>query len=114
ELRGRDPFWPGAWLGAHLRGRQLPMKAYVGTVDHLGLRWFFPEDVIPRDLLPHLVRSWLTTRSTTAVWVLVKDEDAEAIRADLGAGPSGPAWDLLLNRAVELLPLVAVTPDLAR
>ena len=89
------------------------MRAYVGTLDHLGLRWFFPEDVIPRDLLPHLVRGWLT-RSTTAVWVLVKDEDAEAIRADLGAGNSGHACGLLLNRAIELLPLVSVTPDLAR
>ncbi len=89
------------------------MKAYVGTVDHLGLRWFFPEDVIPRDLLLHYVRGW-STRSTTAVWVLVKDEDAEAIRADLSAGNSGHACGLLLNRAVELLPLVAVTPELAR
>jgi hypothetical protein len=88
------------------------MKAYVGAVDQLGLRWFFPEDVIPRDLLLHLVRGWLT-RSTSAVWVLVKDEDAEAIRADLGAGNSGHACGLLLNRAVELLPLVSVTPELA-
>ena len=89
------------------------MKAYVGTVDQLGLRWFFPEDVIPRDLLPHFVRGWLT-RSTTAVWVLVNDEDAEAIRADLSAGHPGHACDLLLNRAIELLPLASVTPDLAR
>ena len=58
------------------------MKAYVGTVDQLGLRWFFPEDVIPRDLLPHFARGWLT-RSTTPVWVLVNDEDAETIRAGL-------------------------------
>ena len=89
------------------------MKAYVGTVDQLGLRWFFPEEVIPRDLLPHFARGWLT-RSTTAVWVLVNDEDAEAIRADLSAGDPGHACDLLLNRAIELLPLASVTPDLAR
>ena len=89
------------------------MKAYVGTVDQLGLRWFFPEDVIPRDLLPHFARGWLT-RSTTAVWVLVNDEDAEAIRANLSAGDPGGACDLLLNRAIELLPLASVTPDLAR
>ena len=89
------------------------MKAYVGVVDQLGLRWFFPEDVIPRDLLSHLVRSWLT-RSTTAIWILVKDEDAEAVRADLSAGNSGTACNLLLNRAIELLPLASVTPDLAR
>ena len=89
------------------------MRAYVGAVDHQGLRWFVPEDVIPRDLLPQLVRGWLT-RSTTAVWVLVKDEDAEAVRADLIAGNSGTACNLLLNRAIELLPLTSVTPDLAR
>ena len=89
------------------------MKAYVGTVDQLGLRWFFPEDVIPRDLLPHFARGWLT-RSTTAVWVLVNDEDAEAIRADLSAGDPGHARDLLLNRAIELLALASVTPNLAR
>jgi hypothetical protein len=85
------------------------MKAYVGAVDQLGLRWFFPEDVIPRDF----VRGWLT-RSTTAVWVLVTDKDAEAIRADLGAGNPGHACGLLLNRAIELLPLVSITPELAR
>ena len=89
------------------------MKAYVGTVDQLGLRWFRPEDVIPRDLLPQFARGWLT-RSTTAVWVLVNDEDAEAIRADLSAGDPVHACDLLLNRAIELLPLASVTPDLAR
>ena len=89
------------------------MKAYVGTVDQLGLRWFFPEDVIPRDLLPHFARGWLT-RSTTPVWVLVNDEDAETIRAGLSAGDPGYACDLLLNRAIELLPLASVTPDLAR
>ena len=88
------------------------MKAYVGTVDQLGLRWFFPEDVIPRDLLSHCSRGWLT-RSTTAVWVLVNDEDAEAIRADLSAGNPGHACNLLLNRAIELLPFVSVTPELA-
>jgi hypothetical protein len=89
------------------------MKAYVGTVDQLGLRWFLPEDVIPRDLLPQFARGWLT-RSTTAVWVLVNDEDAEAIRADLSAGDPGHACDLLLNRAIELLALASVTPNLAR
>jgi hypothetical protein len=86
------------------------MRAYVGAVDRRGLRWFLPEDVIPRDLLPRSVRS-RSTRSPTAVWVLIDDEDAEAIRADLGAGNSGHACDLLLNRAVELLPLASVTPD---
>jgi hypothetical protein len=46
------------------------------------LRWFLPEEVIPRDLLRHAVRAgW--TQSATAVWALLADEDAEAIRAAL-------------------------------
>ena len=88
------------------------MRAYAGTVDHSGLRWFLPEEVIPRDLLQHAVVAGLT-RSTTAVWALVADEDAEAIRADLSAGRPGEACNLLMNRAVELLPLSSGSPELA-
>jgi hypothetical protein len=88
------------------------MRAYAGTVDQQGLRWFLPEEFIPRDLLRHAVVAGLT-RSTTAVWALVADEDAEAIRADLSAGRPGEACNLLLNRAVELLPLTSGAPDLA-
>ena len=88
------------------------MRAYAGTVDHSGLRWFLPEEVLPRDLLRHAVRAgW--THSTTAVWALLADEDAEAIRADLSAGRPGEACNLLLNRAVELLPLSSGSPELA-
>jgi hypothetical protein len=88
------------------------MRAYAGTVDQRGLRWFLPEEVIPRDLLWHAVRvGW--THATTAVWALVADEDAEAIRADLSAGRPGEACNLLLNRAVELLPLTSGSPHLA-
>jgi hypothetical protein len=76
------------------------------------LRWFLPEDVIPRELLRHAVVAVLT-RSTTAVWALVADEDAEAIRADLSAGRRRDAGNLLLNRAVELLSLLSVLPDLS-
>ena len=88
------------------------MRAYAGTVDQRGLRWFLPEEVIPRDLLRHAVRTgW--TGSTTAILALVVDEDAEAIRADLSAGRPGEACHLLLNRAVELLPLSSGAPELA-
>ena len=88
------------------------MRAYAGTVDQRGLRWFLPEEAIPRDLLRHSVVAGLT-RSTTAVWALVADEDAEAIRADLSAGRHRDACNLLLNRAVELLPLSSGAPELA-
>jgi hypothetical protein len=88
------------------------MRAYAGIVDQRGLRWFLPEEVIPRDLLRHAVGAD-GTHATTAVWALLADADAEAIRADLGAGRPGEACHLLLNRAVELLPLRAGAPDLA-
>ena len=76
------------------------------------MRWFLPEEVIPKDLLRHSVRAgW--TGATTAIWALVVDEDAEAIRAALSAGRPGEACNLLLNRAVELLPLSSGSPELA-
>ena len=88
------------------------MRAYAGAVDQRGLHWFLPEEVLPRDLLRHSVVAGLT-RSTTAIWALVADEDAEAIRADLSAGRHRDACNLLLNRAVELLTLLSGAPDLA-
>ena len=88
------------------------MKAYVGSVDQAGLRWFLPEDVMLKGLLQHEVRRWLT-EWTTSVWALLGDEAAEAIRADLISGHHQDACNLLLNRAVELLSLLSVLPDLA-
>src|SRR5262249_51112070 len=102
---------PEAWLRAPLRGTRLPMRAYAGMVDQGGLRWFLPEEVIPRDLLRDAVRAD-GTPATTAVWALLADEDAEAIRADLSASRPGEACHRLLNRAVELLPLRAGAPNL--
>jgi hypothetical protein len=88
------------------------MRAYAGIVDQRGLRWLLPEEVIPRELLRHAVETdWM--HSTTAVWALLADEDAEAIRADISARRPGEACNLLLNRAVELLPLSSGEPDLA-
>jgi hypothetical protein len=78
------------------------MKAYVGSVDQAGLRWFLAEDVMPRGLLRHEVRRRLS-ESTTAVWALLDDEAAAAIRADLISSHPRDACNLLLNRAVELL-----------
>jgi hypothetical protein len=87
-------------------------RAYAGTMDHKGLRWFVSEEVLPRDLLRHALRDG-STRWTTAVWALVAAEDAEAIRADLSAGRPRAVCDRLLNRAVELLPLTSGAPELA-
>jgi hypothetical protein len=54
-------------------------------VDHRGLRWFLPEEVLSRDLLRHSV-SPAETRSTTAVWALLADEDVGA-RGGRADGP---------------------------
>src|SRR5262245_58254395 len=83
-----------------------------GMVHQRGLRRFLPEEVLLRDLLGHSVRPAMT-RSPTAVWALLAEEDAEAIRAEVGAGRHRDACDLLLNRAVELLLLTSGAPELA-
>jgi hypothetical protein len=43
----------------------------------------------------------------TVVWAVVASTDAEAVHRDLEAGFTRAACDLLLNRAVELLPLAS-------
>ena len=88
------------------------MRAYVGWIDPHGLRRFLPEDAVPRDLLRQLVPEW-SSRTTAVVWAVVPEEDAEAIRRELVAERRQAAGDLLLNRAVEILPLACVEPDLA-
>ena len=49
---------------------------------------------------------WSSPR-TTVVWAVVASTDAEAVHRDLEAGFTPAACDLLLNRAVELLPLAS-------
>ena len=88
------------------------MRAYVGWIDPYGLRRFLPEDAFPRELLRELVEEW-SSRTTTVVWAVVPEDDAEAIRRELAADRRQTACDLLLNRAVEILPLACVEPDLA-
>jgi len=67
---------------------------------------------VPKDLLRQLVQEW-SSRTTTVVWAVVAEDNAEAIRRELMADCRWTACNLLLNRAVELLPLVSVVPDLA-
>ena len=47
------------------------------------------------------------------VWVVVAEDNAEAIRRELMADFRWTACNLLLNRVAELLPLVSVVLDLA-
>ena len=51
--------------------------------------------------------------SSTTVWALLEESDAEALRTEIGAGHSRDAYDLLLNRAVEILPIAVAVPDAA-
>jgi hypothetical protein len=84
-----------------------PMRAYVGYIDHSGLQRFLPEGELPRGVLQELAVGW-SSPTTTPVWAVLTASDAEAVRRDLEAGCPGAACGLLLNRAVELLPLAAV------
>ena len=63
-------------------------------------------------LLRHTVGAGMS-RSRTAAWALVADEAIEAIRADLTAGWHRDACNLLLNCAVELVPLICSSSDQA-
>jgi hypothetical protein len=86
------------------------MRAYVGWIDLDGLRRFLAEDAVPSDLLRDLVQE-RSSPTTTVVWAVVTEDDAEAIRHELAADGRWAACNLLLNRAVELLPLVFDSPD---
>jgi hypothetical protein len=85
------------------------MKAFVGEVDHGGLRRFIPETAIPRDELDHLARG-PSPRPSAVVWILLDDRDAEAVRTEVFAGRHHDACGLVLNRAVELIPIAAAMP----
>ena len=87
------------------------MKAYVGCIDHSGLWRFLPEDKLPRRVLQELVVR-LSSPTTTLVWAVLTANDAEAVCRDLEAGCPGAACNLLLNRAVEILPLGPTEPEL--
>ncbi|MFO0888335.1 MAG: hypothetical protein U0790_04210 [Isosphaeraceae bacterium] len=85
------------------------MRAFVCEIDHHGLRRLLPEYLLPAEELGGLARA-PSRRSSAIVWALLEETDAEAVRAELGAGRRREACDLLLDRAVELLPLEAALP----
>jgi hypothetical protein len=88
------------------------MQAFVAVADHSGLRRLVPEDAVPADVLGRYARGQFP-RPTTVVWALLDPGDAEAIRAEVGAGRHHNACGLLLNWAVELLSLAAASPESA-
>jgi hypothetical protein len=61
------------------------MRAYVGTADRSGLFHIVPEDTVPPDVLS-LYATEPFPWPTSAVWALLHDQDAEMIRAEVGAG----------------------------
>jgi hypothetical protein len=77
------------------------MRAYFAQVDQSGLRRFLPEDTIPEDFLPQLIREW-SLPTTAAVRAVLEDDDAKAVRGELAAGRQADACGIFLDRAVEV------------
>jgi hypothetical protein len=85
------------------------MKAFVAQVAGSELRQFLPEDSVPEDLLSQLIREWSLPAMTT-VWAVLDDDAAEAVREELAAGRQRDACGVLLDRAVEVRPIVPDAP----
>jgi hypothetical protein len=91
-----------------------PMKAFVCEFDPSGLRRLLPESLLSAEELRRLARAPARRgRPAAVVWALLNDEDAEDLRAEVEAGRPRDACGLLLNRAVELLPIAAAVPEAA-
>jgi hypothetical protein len=86
------------------------MRAFVCEIDDRGLYQFLPEHLLPADELVRLSHV-PSEPSSTVVWALLQETDAEDLRTEIGAGRSRDAYDLLLNRAVEILPIAAAVPN---
>ncbi len=86
------------------------MRAFVCEIDDRGVNQFLPEHFLPADELARLAH--LSPQPFSAVvWALLEEPDAEALRTEIGAGRKRDAYDLLLNRAVEILPMAVAIPD---
>ena len=88
------------------------MRAFVCEVGNQGLHQFVPEHLLSPDELARLAHV-PSQPSCTIVWALLKEPDAEAVRTEIGFGRSRDAYDLLLNRTVEILPIAVPVPDTA-
>jgi|ThiBio_1000_plan_1041568.scaffolds.fasta_scaffold02433_7 hypothetical protein len=73
------------------------MKAYLGIVDETGLRALLPDESSNRPLM-------LEARSA-CIWAAVEDEGVREIEAELRSGHRSGALSLLLNQAIELVPI---------
>ena len=88
------------------------MRAFVCEVNDQGLHQFVPEHLLPPDELARLAHV-PSQPSSIIVWALLEEPDAEAVRTEIDFGRSRHAYDLLLNRAVEILPIAVAVPDTA-
>lgn len=86
-----------------------PMRAFVCEFDHQGRRRILPEDVLPSEELSRLARA-SGRRSIALVWAMLDESDAEDLRHEVGSGRTDDACGLLLNRAVEFLPITLALP----
>jgi hypothetical protein len=89
------------------------MRAFVGTADRSGLFHIIAEDAVHPDVLGFYATERFP-RPTSTVWALLHDQDAEMIRAEVGAGRYQDACALLLNRAIELVTLASVIRERSR
>jgi hypothetical protein len=90
----------------------LSMRAFVCEIDDRGVNQFLPEHFLAAEELARLAH--LSPQPTSAiVWALLEEPDAEAMRTEIGAGRGRDAYDLLLNRAIEILPIALAVPDVA-
>ena len=89
------------------------MRAFICEVDETGLRRLVSEDVLAGDVARCYTRHRFE-RPTTVAWTLLDDGDAESIRSEVAAGHHSAACGLLLNRAIELLPIAAAMPETTR
>jgi hypothetical protein len=88
------------------------MRAYVAQVAESELRQFVAEDALPEDVLADLIREW-SLPERTAVWAVLDDDAAQVVREELAAGRQRDACGVLLDRAVEVRPLLPDVPGLS-
>jgi hypothetical protein len=81
------------------------MRAYVAQLAESELRQFLPEDALPEDVMSQLIREWSLPAMTT-VWAVLGDEEAEAVRDQIRAGRGRDACGVVLDRIVEVRPIV--------
>ena len=79
-----------------------PRKHSFAKSIPLGLRRLLPEDFIQGTC--YVARPTTSYQCPTApFWTMLADDDADDLRADIGAGRHAEACGLLLNRALELI-----------